>query len=213
MKTMKLLGQTKLPGAQKTRGRKKKVVPPKEPECVHISSDEDEALETTDNAEVNDSDDLDVPLRKNDNAQDIMCKPMQDSASEEIGSTEEKPGVISSTDESRLSLDDFKTKEKESLPDCTNGILSKVNGEKQKKVGQKVSTYREEEPCIFVMVNHIFVGELRCLPREPVEVGLMVQLIHGGDDGGGDTNDDGGGEDDGDGGGDDDNGFDGSGWY
>jgi hypothetical protein len=31
MRTMKLLGQTKLPDAQKTRGRKKKVVPPKEP--------------------------------------------------------------------------------------------------------------------------------------------------------------------------------------
>jgi hypothetical protein len=98
---------------------------------------------------------------------------MQDSASEEIGSTEEKPDVISSTDEARLSLDDFKTKKKESLPDCTNGILSKVNSEKQKKLGQKVFTYREEEPCIYMMVNHVFVGELLCLPREPVEVGLI----------------------------------------
>ncbi|CAB4034185.1 Hypothetical predicted protein [Paramuricea clavata] len=129
----------------------------------------------TDNTEINDIDDLDAPPHKNaergwnDNAQDIMCEPNQDSASEKIGSTEEKPDVISSTDESRWSLDDFKTKAKESLPDCTNGILSKVNGEKQKKVGQKVSTYRQEEPCI-MMASHVFVGELRCLPREPVQI-------------------------------------------
>ena len=164
-------GEAKLEDDKKPQGKKKKVVIPQKPECVHISSDEEETLEKSDYVETNHSDDRDI-LGKSDSAQDSMDQEMEDASNENVTTKdlESKHSPVCGAMDSQECLDDFVTNKNNSVPNCVNGIVAERHDGKQKITEEDAPTFLKEDPYILLMVKAVVVGELTCTPREPVEV-------------------------------------------
>ena len=93
-----------------------------------------------------------------------------DNTCDEIENKTEKLNIDS---EKSSSLDDFIMKENENEESLKNGIQTKRNGRKQKKVENKLSMFSNGD-CLVMNVKNILVGELFCKPKQPVQVGSNV---------------------------------------